>query len=484
MKRIVLIGILVIALALTEALTEQSMFVHLPDDQHIDDNIASMYEQAAPIDKSLYESNEEAYLRLFDNSVRHTFIVRFTHEEWNGMIEDMKSYHDSFGSYRSNNYRKVDITYRDDDKEVMIHDVGFRSKGSNYSRDIPLDDNGSPVPFHFMLKFNETFDYAAGSTKYDLLRKRDVFELENLYFKWNNQEDASYSNELYAMQLMENAGVIVPRSSFAEVQIWIDDALVINTLYHMFEDIDDEFLKKRFTNHRPDVGNLYKVIHPGSLHPITDLSDVGIRDWAINERPTYGLETNTLNPDYWDLITFSYISTISDPLRKKLILNQIFDIDRFLEAMAVNVLIGNPDDYRGNLNNYYLYFDKNGQATYIPYDLDNSMGSGWGGEPAFIDHTLGNDIYTWGHFINNPRPILWDTIVSYEEYRVQFENNLMDLIEDGQFSAESYHELVHTAQSLYGNLINIENDKTYFIGMKTSQVIEDVYHYRNQRTDE
>ena len=38
-------------------------------------------------------------------------------------------------------------------------------------------------------------------------------------------------------------------------------------------------------------------------------------------------------------------------------------------------MIGNPDDYRNNYNNYYMYFKKSSnKVIFIPYDLDRAYG--------------------------------------------------------------------------------------------------------------
>ena len=55
-----------------------------------------------------------------------------------------------------------------------------------------------------------------------------------------------------------------------------------------------------------------------------------------------------------------------------------FDVDFFVKTVAVNMLVGMDDDYWGNKNNYYLYFDNgkngSGKCYMIPFDYDNTMG--------------------------------------------------------------------------------------------------------------
>jgi len=119
--------------------------------------------------------------------------------------------------------------------------------------------------------------------------------------------------------------------------------------------------------------------------------------------------------------------------------------------------------------------------TFIPFDYDNSMGSGWPGDPAFIDYTLGNDIYDWGQFDSTPEPTLFDNIIYYEEYQILYENYLMQFIEDGTFSVNSYNGLFIITKNLYDDEFNLYNDKSDYITEKIRVVTEQVEYYRSLR---
>jgi len=159
-----------------------------------------------------------------------------------------------------------------------------------------------------------------------------------------------------------------------------------------------------------------------------------------------------------------------------------FNIDSFLRAMAMNVLLGNPDDYRGNGNNMYYYFDQTEFMTYLPFDYDNSMGSGWDGAPAFINRTIDNDIYEWGWFDWNTFEIpLWTNLMEHEQYRIQYENYLEEFITSGLFSNASYRALFDQADALYGDYYDMYYDKTSYIDDKIDAVLEDLAYHRARR---
>jgi len=48
------------------------------------------------------------------------------------------------------------------------------------------------------------------------------------------------------------------------------------------------------------------------------------------------------------------------------------DVQLFLKTY---VMVGMWDDYWGNSNNFYLYFNASGKFFFIPYDYDNTLGT-------------------------------------------------------------------------------------------------------------
>lgn len=483
-----LIAILILgSMAFLEASAEDTLFLILPSNEDVIKSIEDKDKQQQAIDEQL-EANqgrdqEADYKTLYDMSVKHTFIIEFSQEEWDGLINDMESYYDMYGSYRSNNYRNVTVTYTAGDETFIIEDVGIRSKGNIYSRWLPIDSSGNVREIHYMMKFNETFDLTEGTDEYNDLKKREVFNQEQLLFKRNNTGDPSYINEIYSYQMFREMDVPVPSATLAEVQIVIDGKVENVHLYNVFEHFDEEFIRRHLQEEpTKEVGHLYKVSWSGTLNPITDSSLYGFRNWETNTRPIYALETSKDNPNFDYLVDYSFDLNNTNLTERKAFLEEYFDVDTFLRAMAVNVLTGNPDDYRGNGNNFYYYFDEQGVLTYLPFDYDNSFGSGWPAAEGFCNYTLCNDIYEWGFLPWNPFTIpLWDNVIVYEEYQILYEDYLMELIDNSIFSEASYLEMFNMAYELYGEDHDLFYDKGTFIREKIRVVTEDVEYYRNER---
>jgi len=93
-----------------------------------------------------------------------------------------------------------------------------------------------------------------------------------------------------------------------------------------------------------------------------------------------------------------------------------FDVDFFIKTYAVNILCGMDDDYWGNANNYYLYFDNSkkgsGKCYFIPFDYDNTLGGSISG-----DRVTTNPL-EWGitaDGVRHDRPLL-DRLLEVPEY--------------------------------------------------------------------
>jgi hypothetical protein len=72
-----------------------------------------------------------------------------------------------------------------------------------------------------------------------------------------------------------------------------------------------------------------------------------------------------------------------------------------------------------NCNNYYIYFNSNGKFYFIPYDLDNTVGTSY-----MIDAGKQNPLH-WGDDIKNP---LIAKILTIDNYKKQYIKYLKALV--------------------------------------------------------
>ena len=215
------------------------------------------------------------------------------------------------------------------------------------------------------------------------------------------------------------------------------------------------------------------------LEPIEDVPDLlfpedrvmGSKDWETNYRPTYDLKTNEDEADHTVLIDFiNNLNALSGSDLKSYLDNH-FEVDRFLLAQAVNVLLGKWDDYWPMGNNYYLYFNNQGKIEFIPIDYDMVFGQAI---PLIDTDTVG--IYEWRNIVNDFMSVqagisadILDSIHTWEsplvkkifeipEYCEVYEQHIIDLITpaNGLFVYSDYEKTYNEMAVLYAG--HLDND--------------------------
>jgi len=323
---------------------------------------------------------------LFDDSIYKKFTIYFSEDNFIKLIDDMENYNDQWGNYRDNTIQEVDILYEDGEGNIMeLNEVGFRTKGNIFSRVLPaIVEEGEIQYFQqtsFQLEFNETFNYVENSTEYKFLKSREYFDLEQLNFKHIRSGDFAVVTESIAYDMFRDAGVITANTSYAIIYFDIEGLVVPYGIFMLQEPMDDVFAERYFgKNDDSSIGDIYKCTWqdkgPATLEDNYNNSALGVSDYNEGYRRTYAKKTNKINDDFTSFTDFidvantsllgDYYNTISNYLM----------VDNFAKASALHFLIGSPDDYRSNANNYYMFFNE-GEAYYIPFDFDNALGYGW-----------------------------------------------------------------------------------------------------------
>ncbi len=365
-------------------------------------------------DKASFESffNTDEELKL------HEFEVHITQTEWNRLLSILKQ------NMKSDQYVRADFIYRSapgGEDEEFFEEVGFRIRG-NTTRRLPYAD-GEFQRAHFKIKFDKRFDQIEGTDEYEVRRTRDFADVEALNLKWGregDEADVSQIREIYQYDMMRKAGVFVPRTTSVRLILVVGGERVDYGMYTAIEPIDDEFLEKRFDG---DEGDLYKCLWKG-MGPATlsrtsaSGSRTGIGDPETGYEPSYDLKHGELANGR--LVDFTQQLGNLGTSELKSYLDNNFDVDRFLRYLAMNVILGMPDDYWGMGNNYYLYFPDEGKITFIPYDYDHGLGGGW------APRDLANaDIFDWWDGTGNDYRALMK-VWNYADYRSTYEDYLKE----------------------------------------------------------
>ncbi|MBU1144256.1 MAG: CotH kinase family protein [Firmicutes bacterium] len=435
-----------------------------------------------------------AYSQLFDNTIYKKFVITFSRDNFLKLIDDMENYNDLYGSYRDNTIQEVDLYYEDGyGNQETYYEVGFRTKGNIFSRVLPVikDEFGEIIGYQqvsFQLEFDATFDYLENSTEWKALQDREVFDLEQLNFKRINPQDSGVVTELVAYDLYKSAGIITSNTSLGVVYFQIEDELIAYGLYLIQEPIDSELIKRTFdTNQDGTIGDLYKCVwqgaQPATLKTNYLQDSLGVSDYNDGYRKSYQLKTNKETSNFSSFTTF--VTKLNDTSAENYqnILESSLDIDSLLKAFAIGFLIGSPDDYRSDANNYYLYFYE-GKAVYIPFDMDQSLGYGW---DPYGNHGLDLDVLNYPYaqsYLGDINDLPLSTnILSFETYRNQYLNYLLEYAnqETGIFQSSFYEAEFLMAKSLYEvELLNQNHlGVSYFSTTERWMSVSDYYQQKS-----
>lgn len=237
----------------------------------------------------------------------------------------------------------------------MIPNVGIRKKGFL----------GSLSPSRPSLKLNFSVNDAGSS----------YLSMQRMTLN-NNRQDASATRQCITYQLFGNAGLIAPRCNFAKVSVNGQDL----GYYSNVEGIDESFLRRNFDN---AGGNLYEAQLAG---------------FAPIRKDSFELKTNERVNDRSDLDTVVNALAADDDNLLPL-LEQVLDLDQFMEFWAMEIITGHWDGATGDTNNnYFIYNDPQSQRfSYIPWGTDGALspraGLNGGEFPIWHVSFLSNRLY-------------------------------------------------------------------------------------------
>lgn len=219
----------------------------------------------------------------------------------------------------------------------------------------------------------------------------------------------------------------IPASRANHVLLYINEEFW--GVYINVEHVDEEFVGLRYGNKK---GNLYKCLWPATLEWLGD--DPEAYKQVGNDRRAYQLKINEEEDDYNDLMEFTRVlnNTPLNLLYQELPL--VFNVDRYIASIVMDIFTGNWDGPIYNKNNFYLYNNpESGLFEYIPYDLDNTFGIDWFGEDWEQ-----RDVYNWSPS-GEPRP-LYERILSVPQFRDRFtelfREFLVNNVQNGNLEAE------------------------------------------------
>ncbi len=356
---------------------------------------------------------------VFDMEALPEIRIDVSVEEWNKLL----GYYDD--NPHTDKYIRCDANFKKNGDQYIIEEAGLRLRGNTSRRRPEAGANGSKhvkdkadwQHCHFMLNLR----------KYVKDEEHTIHGVRKIHLKWF-KDDAAYAREIFSYDLFRRYGIPTAINT-SYCRLWIhvegDSKPAYYGVYVMLEAIDDEYLEAREETFGDVNHNLWKCGYGADLLGDEDYRFCNDDDAGTDNYP-YVLKTNTDNYDAAKTQLVDFIRKIngkSDDSFKKWI-PTVTDVELLLKTYAVNVAVGMWDDFWGNTNNFYIYFNTSDQYDYkfflIPYDYDNTLGTSNGIDPAR------QNPLQWG---SNSRNLI-ARLLKIPEYKEIYVNALKEICND------------------------------------------------------
>jgi len=312
-------------------------------------------------DETHSKSADPNYAEVFDDGQvkRLDFVV--TPERWQSMLDDMTNTYGDFGQPSSPGlieaedpiFVPAEVFYNG----KQWYRVGIRFKGNS---SLQSSWEQGILKLSFKLDFDEFED------DYPEIDNQRFYGFKKFSLK-NNYDDESFLREKVASDVFAGAGVEVSHTAFYTLYIDHGNGPEYFGLYTLVEEVDGAVLDTQFAS---DDGNLYKPEGDGATFIENSFDE-----------EYFEKKTNEDEEDWSDIMAlFSALhddSYSSDPAGWRAGLESIFDVDAFLNYLAVNQVIQNWDSYGIMTQNYYLYNNpENALLHWIPWDHNEALQEG------------------------------------------------------------------------------------------------------------
>lgn len=384
---------------------------------------------------------------IFDLNQVTNITVTLDVTEWNKFLDDYDqlSYNEEIV--------QASLSIKAYGKTESFDKVGFGLRGNSSRRraEGSLHQPHDPVNpewrhAHFKLDLNH---YVPG---------QDYKGVSKLILKWF-KNDGTRVKEIYSYDLFRQFGVLTaPRASYAHLTIQIreaDGSLTVAPYgaYEMIEGLNDEYLTARQQNGTfQDAGGfLFKCVGGADLVPPTFGIQyvIGVERVQLPPLPSeiyrYDLKTRKADLVQAKAVFMDFVDKLNNLNDADFAawIPTVMDIDTFLKTYAVNVAVGMWDDYWFMANNFYLYFEPTGKVWFIPYDYDNSLGTG---SMGWFDPGL-RSVINWGEGAERP---LTMRLLSIPQYLDKYRTYLRQLVDPNRdlFDPDKSLARVHGWRSL------------------------------------
>ncbi len=291
-------------------------------------------------------------------------------DNWRAMLDDMTATYGPFGS--GGGPPKID----DDNpiwvpgsvfyEETQWYQVGVRFKGNSSLR---TSWGRGTMKLPLKLDFDEFED------TYPQILNQRFYGFKQLSLS-SGYDDQSLIREKVTADIFREAGLSSARSTFCRIFIDHGEGPVYFGLYTLLEVVDDTVIEAQFDD---DNGNLYKPEGQGASFEAGTFAETWFEKQSNEDEGDWS--------DIASLFDALHATTrTSDPELWRSDLEDVLDVDVFLNWLAVNTVIQNWDTYGRMTHNYYLYNDpQTGLLNWIPWDNNEALQEGKQGGALPLD---------------------------------------------------------------------------------------------------
>jgi hypothetical protein len=185
----------------------------------------------------------------------------------------------------------------------------------------------------------------------------------------NGFSDPSFLRDVATSAILEEAGLPSARTAFCKVILDYGEGPVTLGLYTMIEVVDDTMVDRYFGS---DDGNIYEADGSAASFAASSYDQI---------EQSFQKENNEEEADWSDIeALFEVVHAerrTTDPASWRANLESLFDVDGFLEWLAISAVIQHWDAYGNMSHNYYLYHDPDsGRLKWISWDHNMAMSTG------------------------------------------------------------------------------------------------------------
>jgi len=395
-------------------------------------------------------------------------------ENWTAMLDDMTENYGEFGTNENIESSGEDpiwksCSFKFNDQEWW--NVGIRFKGN--SSLISAWKQGN-------MKLPMRFNFDKFEDDYEEIKNQRFYGFKKLTLS-SNFSDTSLMREKVIADIYRDSGVPAPRTAFYRVYIDYGEGEKYFGLYTMIELPEDEMLEQQFSN---EDGNLYKPEGTASSFREGSLSSDNYVD--------FDKKTNESDDDYSDIqkLYDALHSDQSDKAVWRAELENILDVDEFLNWLALNTVMQNWDTYGNMEHNFYLYNNPDSEKfQWIPWDNNEGLNSFENPnpiDPNRIDIPNNREEITsqksplslnlTAEEVNDDWPLI-RFLIDDEVYKEKYINSIKGFV-DGEFDSDTVKLRYEKAYNLIKDYVVGENgEQIGYTFLRQEEDFENEYNY-------